>query len=366
MKRLLSLFFVIFLLLPCFASCGESEAAVFTYDGYTITESQYRYWVSNYKTNILKYHGVSDSEAFWKTELTEGVTMEEYYTPIIDGVIKNYCIAQALYRRYKLAISSDVKKAIDNDINEKIEYYGSRSAVNAILASFGLNISGLKQVYLIEEKYNTVYDYLFGNSGIMAASATEVQAYYEKNYNRMMYIVFETNEPVLDKDGNPTYDSSGNVITQPDTKEEIQRKKELLESIKTRAGLGDEDTFAELMEEYSSVDLSGFENGLYVSQNEVSTYGTKIVTALQSLEAGQCEIIEEPGYLFLIRKYALTPFSDLSSSDISTQLMNLESYTSQQLCATMYSELHSDILVNETVKSALTLSKITANTDGNF
>lgn len=366
MKRLLSILLsTLFLCLSLF-SCGQADEAVFQYNGYTVTATQYHYWVANYKTEILKYHGIKDNEAFWESEITEGVTMEQYYTAIIDGIVKNYCIAQSLYRRYGLAISSDVKKAINDDINEKIELYGSRAEVNAALAPLGINISQLKDIYLIQEKYAAVYDYLFGDNGTMAADADEVEQYYNQTYYRMKYIVFETTEPVLDKNGNPTFDSTGSPITEPCTEEELLRKRTLLETIKTRAGLGTEETFDDLIKEYSAVELTEYPNGLYVSSNEATAYGTQILSALQELDVGQCEIIEEDGYLFLIRKYALTPFDELDTDDITNQLAKLEYYTSQTLCAAMYSDLYSEVTVNETVKAEHALPKVAANTDKNF
>lgn len=366
MKRIILLLLALLLLLPTFSACSSSEEAVFTYDGHTITASQYRYWVANYKTEILKYHGVTDSEAFWKTEITDGVTMEEYYTPIIDGVVQNYCIAQALYRRYGLAISADVKKAINDDINEKIELYGSRAEVNAALAPIGINISQLKEIYTIQEKYQAVHTYLFGANGTMAATADEVKEYYNTNYFRMKYIVFETTEPVLDKNGNPTFDATGAPITVPCTKEELTRKRTLMETIKDRAGLGTEDTFDELIEEYSAYELDDFPNGIYISANEADVYGSDIIQALADLNPGQCAIVEQTGYLFLIRKYELTPFDQLQEDDITAQLSDLEYYTAQQLSASMYADLHKDITVNSTRKAELTLTKVTANADRNF
>jgi len=366
MKRILLLLLSLALLFPCLAGCTAKEEAVFTYDGYTITASQYHYWVANYKTEILKYHGVRDSKDFWESELTDGKTMEEYYTPIIDGVIMNYCIAQALYRRYGLSISADVKKAIDDDIAEKIELYGSRAEVNASLAPLGINISQLKQIYLLQEKYSAVYEHLFGENGIMAASADEVKSYYEKNYHRMKYVVFATTEPVLDKDGNPTFDAIGTPITVPCTKEELARKQALMEDLKTRAGLGTEQTFEELIKEYSLQDLKEYPRGFYVSSNEASTFGADIVSALQKLEVGQCAIVEEEGYLFLIRKYPLTAFDKLNGDDIEAQLSSLEYYASQELSAALFSDLYDEVTVNEAVKAAHTLPLVAANTDKNF
>ncbi len=366
MKRILALILTLLLLTACFTACQSKEEAVFNYDGYSITASQYRYWVANYKTEILKYHGVRDSEAFWKTEISDGLTMEAYYTPIIDGVVKNYCIAQALYRRYGLAIASDVKAAISDDIAEKIELYGSRAEVNAALAPLGIDIGGLKEIYTLQEKYNTVYDHLFGENGTMAATPKEVQDYYESTYHRMMYIVFETTEAVLDQNGKPQYDPSGTLITKPISDEELARKKNLMEDLKTRAGLGDEQTFIDMIEEYSANDLSDYENGLYVSSNEAANYGTKIIDELKSMKPGECRIVEETGFLFLIRKFDLTPFAALSQADITAQLANLEYYASQELCAAMYAELHDEIEINEAVKAELTLTKVSANTDRNF
>ncbi len=366
MKRIISLLLTLLFLLPLIASCGTKEEVVFTYEGHSITKSQYQYWVSDYKTEVLKHHGAKDTPAFWKTEIEDGVTMLEYYAPIIDGVVKNYCIARSLYRKYGLSISSEVRKAINDDINEKIELYGSRAEVNAALAPLGINIGGLKEIYLIMEEYNAVFDHLFGQNGIMAADADEVEAYYNENYHRMKYVVFETTEPVLDKNGKPTYDITGSPITTPCSKEEIERKKNLMEDLKTEAGLGTEATFDELIKEYSAFELDDYPNGLFVSANEATAYGTKIVKALGELKPGECTVIEETGFLFLIRKYTPIEFGKLDKNDIEQQLVNLEHYTAQKLSAELYADLQKDVTVNEAVKATVSLDAVAANTDKNF
>ena len=146
MKKILALTALILAVAMLLPSCStvNTGSAVMEYEGTEMGEKLYGYWVASYKRNILNYYeDVVNTEAYWNTEYADGMTIGEYFTDIIDTQVKNILIAQKLFKDYGLKLSDSVIKAIDDDINEKIEYAGSRAALNEELAKMGININQL-------------------------------------------------------------------------------------------------------------------------------------------------------------------------------------------------------------------------------
>ena len=216
MKRIAILLAVV-LVLPCllFSCSGEKYETVMEYNGVKLTENMYYYWMSTFKRNILSsYSDAKDDASFWQAKYDENQTVEEYFTEIINQRIMNYLIAQSIFREQKLTLSSDEKKAIKNDIKEKIEYYGSRGELNEELKNLMLNIDSLETIYTWEKRHDAVYDYFYGKNGTETVSDSQIIDYYEKNYSRIKYIVFYTTKIKTDDKGNYVYDSDGQLVTE--------------------------------------------------------------------------------------------------------------------------------------------------------
>ena len=155
-----------------------------SFEGYKVTEDMYRYWMISWKEYYLNYYSdVEDTDEFWNGENVQGGTNEEYLTEQTEQRIKYYLVGQALFEQHKLTLDSDEKDAIKTDIDEQIEYYGSRSAFNSHLEeAYGIDVNILKNIYTWEAKYNKVYTYLFDpENGIMTANDEEVDEYYNEN-----------------------------------------------------------------------------------------------------------------------------------------------------------------------------------------
>ena len=146
------------LLLPCITSCSAYKSkydAVMEYNGIKLTEEFYNYWVATYKRNILtSYADASDTEEFWGSKYNDTMTVEDYFTDIINKHLMNYLISQDLYKKNSLKLPSSTKNAIKADINEKIDFYGGRSSLNKTLSELMLNIEALKEIY----KKHLIYD----------------------------------------------------------------------------------------------------------------------------------------------------------------------------------------------------------------
>ena len=360
MKKIILLLVFVMVLQSVFVSCSKDNyETVMEYNGIELKENMYNYWVSTYKKNILSsYEDVKDTEAFWKSKYDDTRTVEDYFTEIINKRIMTYLIAQSIFKENKLKLSPEVKSAIDADISEKIEYYGSRSALNSELKNLMLNINSLEKIYTWEEKHKVVYDYLFGEDGIEAISGKELEEYYKSNYSRIKYIVFFTTKIKKDDDGNYVYDSNGELVTEDMTEAELAAKKAEIEDCYDKLMNGA--SFEDMRKEYSEYDTSKYPNGFFLSKNELQTWGAEIILGTTKANEGEIFKVTEEEAVYIIMKCKLTELEDLNESDIN-QLSNLSVYATRELSEKKFEELSKDIVINKEIISKYALSTIKPN-----
>lgn len=361
MKRI-ALLLTAALILPCllFSCSGEKYETVMEYNGIELTENMYYYWMSTFKRNILSsYSDAKDDDSFWKAKYDDTRTVEDYFTEIINQRIMNYLIAESIFREQKLSLSSEEKKSIKNDIKEKIEYYGSRGELNEELKGLMLNIDSLEKVYTWEKRHDAVYDYYYGENGTETVTDSQIIDYYEKNYSRIKYIVFYTTKIKTDDNGNYVTDSDGQLITEDMTEEELAAKKQKIEECSEKLNNGA--AFDDMIKEYSDYNkLSEYPNGFYVSANEISTWGSGIVSGAITAKPGEVFRVEEEAAIYLVLKCELTPFASITDSD-SEQLKSLAAYATTELYREKFSALSEKVQVSNDVLSKYKLSEIKAN-----
>ncbi len=349
------------MLLPIllFSCSGPSYETVMEYNGIELKENMYYYWISTFKRNILaSYSDARDDDSFWGAAYDEERTVEEYFTEVINQRIMNYLIAQSLYKENKLRMPSDIREAIDADIKEKIEYYGSRGELNTALQELMLNINSLEDVYTWEEKHDIVFDYLYGENGAEAPSDQAITDYYTENYSRIKYIVFYTTKIKTDEDGDYVYDSNGQLVTEEMTEEELAAKKEKIEECHEKLKNGA--SFEELRKEYSEYDTSAYPNGFFVSSNELQTWGPDIILGAAKAKPGEIFRVDEEAAVYLILKCELTDLENLSDNDIK-QLASLTTYASRGLYDEKFGALSENVKVYDAILSKYKLSEIKPN-----
>lgn len=254
-KRLLSLFLAVLTLVSAFslsACSADKTAPVMTYRSASVSEAMYRYWMSAYKTYFLKALGGTDTEEFlntpWTIETADGgttdTTVGQYIEDRILEIVKSNCISLYLFRSYGLSLSRSVKETVKSNVDSEIENAGGRKALNEALAPLGLNIDLLEEMYLTEEKVNTVYNYLYGetmqsstgnlvlSNGAEPITAEQYDAFYQAHYACVKHVYIRTaDKNVLDADGNVRYDADGNVLTAALTDEEKAEKLALCDKV---------------------------------------------------------------------------------------------------------------------------------------
>ena len=360
--RIIAFALVLIMLTPALISCGGYRSkykAVMEYNGIKLTEEFYNYWVATYKRNILaSYEDASDTEEFWGSMYNDTMTVEEYFTEIINNRLMNYLIAQDLYKKNTLKLPKSTKNAIKNDINEKIDFYGGRASLNSTLSELMLNIDALKEIYTWEAKHDYVYNTFFGEGGALEITDEDLIDYYESNYYHIKYIVFYMTNIKTDDDGNYVYDSNGDLISEEMTEAEKAQKQLKIAEFEGKLNSGK--SFDELIEEYSEFDTKNYPNGFYFSVNEINVWGSEIYNAVKNGEINSVIKVDESEAIFYVQKLELADFGSLTDTEIA-QLENLLTYASTALYDEFFSELYPSVNVNKELIAKYKLSVVKAN-----
>ncbi|MGM9681351.1 MAG: hypothetical protein ACI3XR_07595 [Eubacteriales bacterium] len=334
---------------------------------YAITEGMYRYWMVSWKDYFVKnYSDVEDTAEYWQSEAVEGMTNEEYLTENIQTRIKYYYVAQPIFD--ELGLKETFKDTVQSNLNDMIEYYGSKSACNEALdALYGINLSTLKTIYTYEERYKAVNEYLFGDNGAFSATADELDEYYRNYYVRAKYILFLKNTKFrLDEDGKRVTDSSGYIVYDDLTDEEKEEVRET--AVKITADLtsgitveGYADPMDYYMQEYMSPYyddiLSSYPNGFYITADEYAVHTATVTDAVFNMDVGEVQMVENEDCYFIIKKYDLIDKGYMSTTD-SAQFSGLLSYCNSAKLANYYSELSKNVQIDSAIADMYRLSQI--------
>jgi len=220
----------------------------------SISVNLYQLLLSRTKGNLLANNvtanGITaDRESFWNYSAKfDGVnvqTQNDYYRDNILNVCRNYLVVLYLFEKEELSLSATALAEVDARMEElvKTDGDGSKTKLNAVLSSYGVNYSILKEAYLLDAKADAVREHLYGkNASLIDAEIKD--EYLEKNYVHFRQIflaaydyVYETDkfgDPVLyytegsnkghiyydtengvagvDQDGKPIVDEHGDTV----------------------------------------------------------------------------------------------------------------------------------------------------------
>lgn len=257
--RLCALLLVALLLLPTLASCGaRTGKAMLTLekDGIkvSISVNVYELLLTRMKGTLAFYgytaNGAKPTDrAFWdytdKFNGTDLQTIDEYYRGQIYNNCRTFLVALYLFEREGLSLTAAEQAKIRERLDELVlsDGGGSKTKLNAVLSSYGVNYDILKEVYTIEAKIKALQNHLYGE-GASKLGPEIKNEYLEKNYVHFRQVflaayhyVYETDkngddiyyyadgdkkghvyydiyngEIGYDKSGNPLLDEKGDVI----------------------------------------------------------------------------------------------------------------------------------------------------------
>ena len=347
--RLLCVLLALVSVLSVFSGCGVIKGdTVMELDGYKITEAMYSYWMARYKSIFLsKFNNSKDTESFWTSMTEDGVTYEKYITDYVNRFAREVLISMKLFDDYGLSFTADDKTAINDYIKGLNTAYGSKAELNNYLSDYGLNSKTLQTIYYAEQKVDKVKAALFEEGGVFAVNDEDRKKYYSENYYCAEWIYLYTDVKLKTDEEDKYYtDENGNYITIPLTEEEKAAKDAKIAELRGKLSTVD---FRTLRQEYSEEVLSKYDNypdGVFLSANDYQNYGTEFIKKISGTEIGATTEFTEEGVLFIIKRYELKEFSDLTTQELNL-MKGFEGYVVTSKMNSYYAAI--EIEVNEDV-----------------
>ena len=200
----LAVVLLVVMVLASFAGCASTKTLM-SLDGHTLSVNLYELMLSIQKGNmaylINYWYGDVNSPDFWGTVVDDNsTTYDDYYTLAVYKKAKNFLAAAVLFDEMKLKLPQSAIDAIDEEINQLIETDGGKKALNAILASYGVNIDLYREYKIMEAKSTHLANELYGTGGSKIGAVVK-EEYLAENYVAFRqilianyYYVFETDE----------------------------------------------------------------------------------------------------------------------------------------------------------------------------
>ena len=334
--KVLVLCIALLILLASFTACADTDTAVASCDGVTIDETAYRYWFIQLKEYYINsFSDITDSKEFWESEVPGlAITYAEFIDDKIRTQINFYLAGNVLFKRYDLTLSDTTVAGIDEEINDGINAFGSRSKYDAYLTErYGVDSRALRKIKVMEQRFYAVYNYLYHEkTGIETATDDEIAKFYTENYARIKYyMVLKKYDYVYDKDGKRVSDSSGQFEMELlDEKGQQENKAHAEEAYQK---ILDGESIDEYNKKYYADLVSKFPNGYYVLENE--TYGalftSTVINATFSLDIGEIALCENDDAYFIIQRLNLpekaysgsdkSQFSDIASDAVEAKFI---------------------------------------------
>lgn len=428
--RIAAVLMALLMLVMSLASCSSGKTLL-QLGKQKISLNLYELYLSRQKGTLCTtyyYGSKAKYDEFWQTTIsTDGTTYNDYWTSYILQCVKVYLAAMYMFEEeYDLTLPQSYMDDIDEKLTEFIvgDGDGSKAALNAILAEYGVNYNMLREAYLIEAKVQYLQEYLYG-SDLSKVSDELKQQYYEENYVRFKQVflpnyeyVYETDEDgtviyfepgeesetgkilydkstgirKFDEQGNAltdengsiiyynedgtiaydkkngvpayTYDENGNFKTQKYSASELEKIKATAEDLAEFTTTGDVETFEEYIEKYSEdSDLqSNYPNGYYFAVNAQYSYEyiVDIITELCEMKDGEIRMVESDSGYHVIMKYEL----DDGAYDVSANaewFSGFKSDVMQWLFGERCEQYLGDIKVNEAVLAERDIRSVSPN-----
>ncbi|MBQ8249104.1 MAG: peptidylprolyl isomerase [Clostridia bacterium] len=338
MKKRFAAFLLALIMILGVTSCAKEAKSAITFRDTVIDEYEYSFLMSYYKGMYLySYYGLTeDNAAVWTSEISEGVTVNDYLTALTLSSMMSTAIYVELFDEYGLSLTAEETAAVDDAIDSLIEKVGNKAKLNSALSEFGANVETLRKVRLNNLKIEKVQDYLYGENGINTVTKEELDEYYNANYGRTKFIfISKTVDYERDENGEYIKNEDGNIKTHELTEEEVAAKKEFFDELEERVNAGED--FDSLVAEYTmDTGMMRFEDGYYVTST--STFVESTVTdTVAGLEIGETARLETANGWYLIKRYELID----------------EGYNKEEYAAAMFGGSLSELLISQRMQEQL-------------
>ncbi len=243
--KLLVLLLTCTLCMGMLAGCsGKHGKTLLSLEGSKLSVNIYELMLTRMKGALAKQQYQVDSNTFWTTVVDkDGSTYEDFFRLTVLENAKTYVVGEYLFDKvYGLTLPKETVDAIDAELAEFVEYDGdgSKTALNKVLAEYGVNYDILRDAYIIEAKIAALKVHLYGeNASKIAANVQE--EYYQENYLcfKQIFLASYYYQVEQDKNGDDIYfikNSLGNLVICYDTVNGTTKTDEFGNVIKDKDG----------------------------------------------------------------------------------------------------------------------------------
>ncbi|NLZ36798.1 MAG: hypothetical protein GX897_04895 [Clostridiales bacterium] len=326
--RLTAVFAAVMLIAQLLSGCGAGKPAM-KYGKAEISDRIYRYMLMNSMEYYLEsLSGAENTPEFWDQSAADGMTLRQFLEADVEKSVKTLLVAVSLFEDSGMKLSPEAEANVDSDIQDIADSYGSKPEMNADLGRYGINADILREIFIMQEKEQALYNFYYGDNGIMLPTDEELDAYYKENYICIKYISLHLYKSAEGVDG---------LFAMTD--EEKQEVYSLAEQLLAEAKSGAD--FDALMAEYNQDDLSAYPGGVYLASTD---RGYDIVDRAFLIDIGGTELVEQEKALYIVRRLELEDSAYMS--DTSGQFGNLVDKCCEQLYFKALSEHHGEVEVD--------------------
>lgn len=191
-------FLLAFVMLFSFAACSEESSSggaegevLLKYGEYTLSEKDYMYILSMFKSQMIDYYqayfsqyGISYTEAeILEMKMDENTTFAKYIEDISLEFAQQMLVFEKLCGDANLTITkqADIDK-INGFIDDLVYSYGGEDLFEIELARLGLSRYSIERYLRSEFYYSLIRDYRYGENGIAKIPAEKVHEKFLKEY----------------------------------------------------------------------------------------------------------------------------------------------------------------------------------------
>lgn len=184
-----------------FTACGGSDGGsvgndgevVMSYGNYTLSEKDYMYILSMFKSQMVEYYqsyfaqyGVSYDEAdILALQMSEDTTLAQYIEEVAVEFSQQMLIFEQLCADAGITITDQEDIDSINGYLSDMEFaYGGTDLFEIELARLGISRSSIERYLRANIYYELVHDYRYGDGGIAAIPSESVYENFLENYIR--------------------------------------------------------------------------------------------------------------------------------------------------------------------------------------
>ena len=216
-KKLISLLALMLALLLLLPACSTRGETLIEAGKEEISIGVFALYLARMKYSLSLVDNIN-AKGYWEKIATlDGVTQAEHYTDQVFEGLKYVAAGLILYEKMGLELDREVERAIDDEIDELIELVGdgSKAEFNSILSEYMVNITMLREAWILAAKIDQLKTELYGEGGSKILDNVK-EDFYQLSYRRakVLHIANYYHKHDKDDDGRSVYyllDKNGNI-----------------------------------------------------------------------------------------------------------------------------------------------------------